>query len=138
MNGMEQAKLAIIIHGTSYDRVSYALTLAAMAAAQLKDVSLLFTYGAIRRLVKGCTDEVGEETPAWIQRDLPQGLKTGSMKRISEMITTVKGFGGKIFACSAAMTFHHIAPDAFLDEVDGVTGISTFLEGAEEGQILYV
>jgi len=135
---MEQAKLAIIIHGAAFDRVSYALTLAAMAAAQLKEVSVLFTYGAIRRLVKGCTDEVGEETPTWIQRALPQGLETGSMKRISEMITYVKGFGGKLFACSAAMTFHHIAPETLLDEVDGVTGISTFLEEAEGGQLLYV
>jgi peroxiredoxin family protein len=135
---MDQAKLAIILHSASYDRVSYALTLAAMAAAQFKEVSMLFTYGAIRRLVKGHTDEVGEETAAWIQRDLPLGLETGSMKRISEMITYVKGFGGKIFACSAAMTFHHITQDAFLDEVDGVTGISTFLEQAEGGQLLYV
>ncbi len=135
---MEQAKLAIIIHGAAYDRVSYALTLAAMAAAQLKEVSVLFTYGAIRRLVKGCTDEVGEETPVWIQRALPRGFETGSMKQISEMITYVKGFGGKIFACSAAMTFHLIAPETLLDEVDGVTGISTFLEEAEGGQLLYV
>jgi peroxiredoxin family protein len=135
---MDQAKLAIILHSASYDRVSYALTLAAMAAAQFKEVSVLFTYGAIRRLVKGHTDEVGEETVAWIQRDLPLGLETGSMKRISELITYVKGFGGKIFACSAAMTFHHIAHDAFLDEVDGVTGISAFLEQAEGGQLLYV
>ena len=135
---MSQAKVAIIIHSPSYDRVSYALTLAAMSAAQLKDVSVLFTYGAIRRLVKDKTDEVGDETDAWIRRDLPLGLEKGSIKKISEMISYLKGFGGKIYACSAAMTFHNIVKDTLVDEVDGVTGISTFLEQTDGAQMLYV
>ena len=135
---MSQAKVAIIVHSSSYDRVSYALTIAAMSAAQFKDVSMLFTYGAIRRLVKDRTDEVGDETDVWIQANLSLGLEKGSIKKISEMISYLKGFGGKIYACSAAMAFHNIVKDTLVDEVDGVTGISTFLEQTDGAQILYV
>ena len=135
---MSQAKVAIIVHNPSYDRVSYALTIAAMSAAQFKEVSMLFTYGAIRRLVRDQTDEVGDETDAWIRGDLQLGLEKGSIKKISEMISYLKGFGGKIYACSAAMTFHNITEDMLVDEVDGVTGISTFLEQTDGAQILYV
>lgn len=138
MNTMSQAKVAIIMHNPSYDRVSYALTLAAMSAAQLKDVSMLFTYGAIHRLVKDKTDEVGDETDTWIRRDISLGLEKGSIKKISEMISFFKGFGGKIYACSAAMNFHNIDKDTLIDEVDGVTGISTFLEQTDGAQMLYV
>jgi peroxiredoxin family protein len=109
-----------------------------MSAAQFKDVSMLFTYGAIRRLVRDKTDEVGDETDAWFRKDLQTGLEKGSIKKISEMISYLKGFGGKIYACSAAMTFHDIDKDTLIDEVDGVTGISTFLEQTDGAQMLYV
>ena len=61
---MSQAKVAIIVHSPSYDRVSYAPTIAAMSAAQFKEAFLLFTYGAIRCLVEDPTDEVGDATDA--------------------------------------------------------------------------
>ncbi|MCW4038566.1 MAG: hypothetical protein NWF13_07530 [Candidatus Bathyarchaeota archaeon] len=50
----------------------------------------------------------------------------------------MKGFDKKIYACSAAMTFHNIAKDMLVDEVDGVTGISTFLEQTEGAQMLFM
>jgi peroxiredoxin family protein len=54
------------------------------------------------------------------------------------MISYLKGFDGKTYECSAAMTFHNIAKDTLVDEVEGVTGISTFLEQTEGAQMLYM
>lgn len=135
---MEQGKVALIINSPSYDRVSYALSIAAMSAAHFKEVHVLFTYGAVNRLVNGRVDMVGEETEAWIREDVKKGLEEGSIQRISEMVSHLKGFGGKVYACVAALKFHNIAKDELIEEVDGVTGISTFLEETEGATILYI
>jgi len=130
--------LAIIINSSSYDRTYYALTIASLSAAQLQDVQVLFTYGAVRRLVKGWVDTIGDETERWIREDLEKGLKEGSIKKISEMITYLKGFGGKIYSCSAAIAFHNIKKDELIEEVDGIMGVMTFLEKTENSRLLYV
>lgn len=138
MSDMGQEKVAIIINSPSYDRVSYALSIAAMSAAHLKEVHVLFTYGAICRLIKGQTDKVGEETGEWIKKDIQRGLEKGSIKKISEMLSYLKGFGGRVFLCAAAMKFHNIAKEDLIEDVDEVTGISTFLETNEGATMLYI
>jgi len=135
---VEQAKVAIIINNPSFDRVSYALTIASTSAAHFKEVHVLFTYGAVRRLVKDRVDDVGEETDAWIRMDIESGVERGYIKRISEMISFLKGFSGKIYACSAAIAFHRITTNDLIDEVNEIIGISTFLEKTEGATMLYV
>lgn len=135
---MEQSKMALIINSPSFDRVSYALSIAAMSAAQMKEVYVLFTYGALRRLVKDQTDIVGNETDEWIRSDIITGLSNNSIHKISEMIFHLKGFGGRIYACTAAMTFHQLVKTDLIDEVDDTTGIATFLEITDGATILYV
>jgi peroxiredoxin family protein len=135
---MESTKVAMVINSPSYERVSYALSIAAISAAHLKEVHVLFTYGAVCRLAKGKTDDVGEETDAWIREDIINGLEKGSIQKITEMITHLKGFGGKIYACSAALTFHQLTQDNLIEETDEVTGISTFLDITEGASMLYI
>jgi len=135
---MEQTKVAIIINNSSFDRVSYALTVASTSAAHLKDVHVLFTYGAVLRLVKDRADDIGEETDAWIRKEIRLGLEKGHMKKVSEMINYLKGFGGKIYACSAAIAFHNIEINTLGESVDEIIGISSFLERTDGGTILYI
>ena len=135
---MTQTKLAIIINSPSYDRVSYALSIAAMSAAQFNEVHVLFTYGAVLRLVKGRVNVVSDETEAWIRKDVERGLENGTIKKISELISFLQGFGGKIYACVAAMQFHNITKDDLIDVIDERIGISTFLLKTEGAAITYV
>ena len=135
---MEQVKVAIIINNPSFDRVSYALNIASTSAAYFKEVHVLFTYGAVRRLVKDKADDVGEETDAWIRKDIEVGVEKGYIKRISEMISYLNGFSGKIYACSAAILFHRITKNDLIDEVDEIIGIATFLEKTEGATMLYI
>ena len=135
---MDPLKVAMIINSPSYDRVANALSIATISAAHLKEVHVLFTYGAVCRLIKGKTDDVGEETDAWIRDEIISGLEKGSIQKVTKMITHLKGFGGKIYACSAALTFHHLTQDDLIEEIDEVTGISTFLEKTENAEMLYI
>ena len=54
------------------------------------------------------------------------------------MIAHLKGFGGKIYACSAALTFHQLTQDDLIEETDEVTGISTFLDKTEGASMIYI
>lgn len=135
---MDQTKVALIINNSSFDRVSYALTIASTSAAHFKEVHVLFTYGAVLRLVKHRTDDIGEETDVWIRREIKLGLEEGHMKKISEMINYLKGFGGKIYACSAAIAFHHIAINDLVEAVDEIIGISSFLERTDGATMIYI
>ena len=126
-----QGRVALIINSASYDRVAYALTIASTSAAVGKEVHVLFTYGAILRLRKGKADEIGEETDTWIRECVTLGLVTGAIPKISELLDNLKKFGGKVYTCVSAMALHNIMEDELTEEVNGVIGITTFLEKAE-------
>jgi peroxiredoxin family protein len=135
---MQQEKVALIVNSASYDKVSYALSIANISAAHLKDVYVFFTYGAVLRLLKDRVDEVGEETDAWLRESVRKGLEKGTMPRISELLSFSKGFGVKVYACSGATAFHDIRKEE-MPLVDEVMGISEFLEKVEGASIvLYV
>ncbi len=132
-------KVAVIINSASYDRVAYALTIASTTAAVGREAHVLFTYGAILRLVKGKADEVKEETNAWIREAVTLGIVTGAIPKISELLRNLKEFGGKVYACVSAMALHNITETELTEEVDEVTGITTFLDKVEgASSTLYV
>lgn len=90
------------------------------------------------RLRTGKADELGEETDKWMLEPIKKGLENGTIPRISEMLSFSKGFGVKIFACSAAKAFHNI-PEEELLKTDGIIGISEFLEKIQgPSTILYI
>ena len=131
-------KVALIVNSGSFERVSFALTVAAMYAALGREVYTLFTYGALFRLIKGRTDEVGEETSPTLRQKIKEGLEKGSIRSISDGINELKRFGGRIYACVAAMSFYDVIRDELIDEVDGVMGIAAFLEATRGAQLLYI
>jgi len=135
---MGQDKVALIVNSASYDKVSYALSIANISAAHLKDVCVFFTYGAILRLLKDRADEIGEETDAWLREPIKKGLEKGTMPRVSEMLSFAKGFGVKIYACSGATAFHNITKEEMplADEIMGISGFLERVEGAS--MVLYV
>jgi len=132
-------KVALIMNSASYDRVAYGLAIAVASATLDNEVHVLFTYGAVTRLVKGRTDRVEEETDAWIREAVKVGLVAGSIQKISDLLKDLRKLGGKIYACVSAMAFHDIRKDELIEEVDNITGIAAFL-GMTKGAttVLYV
>jgi peroxiredoxin family protein len=118
----------------------YALTIASTSAVLGKKVHVLFTYGGLIRLKKGCTDRVKDETDAWVRKTIKTQLQKGNIRKISELLTELRKFGGKIYACPAAMAFHNTTADELIEEVHEVRGITAFLEEAAKNasMALYV
>lgn len=135
---MSQKTLALIINSAAYDRVAYALSIAAVSAAQFTQVHVLFTYGAIIRLTKDHMDTIGNETESWLRTHVQKGRESKTIPLISEMISHLKDFGGKIYACTAAMTLHKISQEDLIDEVDDALGIASFLQRTESADLVYI
>jgi peroxiredoxin family protein len=132
-------RLAFILNTASYERVAFALGVAAAAAAVGKNVCLLFGNCAVVRLKRGLTDEVGEETGGWIRGRIRSGIGKGSVSRISEMLADLKKLGAKVYACPAAMDLHNIVFDELVEEVDEVRSLVRFVsEDIENGAVIYV
>ena len=131
-------KIGLIINTASYERVAYALSFASICAATGIEAHVLFSYGAILRLVKGDSDFLGDETPEWIRETLKRGLEKGNIQRISDLIRDFMRFGGRIYACVGAMALHNLVKDDLLDGVK-VASITSFLENVEDADfLLYV
>ncbi len=135
----EKGKVAIILHSGSYDRVSYAISIASTALALGMDAHMLFTYGGLKRLAKNHIDNLGEETSEDIRQIVARGLALGHIESISTLLKDAKRMGLKVYACVAAMAALNIARGELVDEVDRSIGLATFLELARDASItLYI
>lgn len=131
---MEEAKkarrLCIFLHSGSYDRVYQALSISTVFLATGGEVHVFWSYGALKRLAKGRTDDIvieGESAP--FKDEIAKNLKRGTIDKISEMLNTAKKFGRfKIYACTASMAVLNIARDELIDAVDSSMGLVSFLE----------
>ncbi|GBC75492.1 hypothetical protein HRbin06_00810 [archaeon HR06] len=128
-------KLSLILHSYSYDRVHYGLSIALTGLAMGMEVHVLFTYGALKRLVKGRTDILGEGE---MEERIEKALKKGAISSIKDTISNAKKMGLKIYACVAAMSLLNIARDELIEEVDEVISLSRFLDLAKDSLVLYI
>jgi peroxiredoxin family protein len=132
---LNKARVTIILHSSSYDRASYALSLAMTALTMDAEVYMFLTYGGLRRFTKSCFESLGEETDAELRDVMTRGLKSGVIKPLAEQLTEAKKLGIKIYACSGIMAHMNIARSELRPEVDEVTGSSTFLNLARKAVI---
>ncbi len=131
-------RLCIFLHSGSYDRVYQAVSITNVVLAMGGEVHIFFSYGALKRLIKGKTDELQEEEPFRVE--LEKNINRGTIDSISEMLTTAKRFGRvKLYACTASMAVLNIARDELVDLVDCSMGLVSFLELVKGAQhALYI
>jgi len=108
-------KKAFIINTASYERVAYALSIAATSATLGEKVSVLFGYGGVLRLKKDYVDTIGEETDKQLRRILSESAEKGGLLKISETIRLLRYFGGKIYVCPTAMALHNLTRNDLID-----------------------
>ncbi len=130
-------RLCIFLHSGSYDRVYHALSICNVVLAMGGEVRIFFSYGALKRLVKGNTDKVAiEGEPAPFREEIEKNLERGTFDSISEMLSTAKRFGDiKLYACTASMAVLNIARNELVDLVDESMGLVAFMDivkGADE------
>ncbi len=131
-------RLCIFLHSGSYDRVYQAVSITNVTLAMGGEVHIFFSYGALKRLVKGRTDELQADEP--FREEIEKNIKRGTIDSISEMLATAKRFGRlNIYACTASMAVLNIARDELVELVDCSMGLVSFLDLVKEAQhALYI
>lgn len=128
-------RVAIILHDGSYDRCSYALSLAVAALAVGLEVHMLLTYGGLRRFTVGHLEDLDEETPAQLRGAIDRGLGSGGIKPLEDQLSDAKRLGLRLYACPSAMSNLNIIRSDLLPEIDEVMGLATFLKFARSASI---
>lgn len=134
-------RYCIFLHSGSYDRVFQAMSITNVVLATGGEVHIFFSYGALKRLVKGNTDKVViEGEAASFKEEIEKNLNRGTLDSISEMIDVAKRFGRlKIYACTGSMAVLNIARNELIDAVDCSMGLVAFLQLVKESdQTLYI
>jgi len=121
-------RVTIILHSGSYDRASYALSIALVALASGMEVHMLLTFEGLRRFTRGHLAEIGDETSPNVSTNIERGLESGGIEPLEIQLANAKKLGLKLYACPNAMAGLNIALGNLLDEVDNVMGLAAFLE----------
>jgi peroxiredoxin family protein len=121
-------KVILILHNGDWDRVYYGLSIAVAALSSGKEVHALFTFGALKRLVKGHADDLSTQTSEEIQGIVQKGPLQGKIPSIAEMLQTAGHLGLKMYACPAAMSVLGLSKEQLIPGVDTEMGLVGFLE----------
>ena len=116
----------MVINSGDYQRVSYALSMAKVAAALEMEVHMLFTFGGLKRLIKDNSDELGNISDNDIRDNIIKALEKGSIAKLSDDLLDVKRSGVKIYACVSSMNILNITKEKLIEDVK-LMGLSEFL-----------
>ena len=128
-------RVTIVLHSGSYDRASYALTLALVTLASGMEVHMLLTFEGLRRFTKEHIADIGEETSPGLRTNIEQGLEWGVIQSLENQLSEAKKLGLKLYACPNAMAGLNIGLSDLLEEVDDVLGLAAFLQLARSAAI---
>jgi len=120
--------VTIILHSGSYDRASYALTIALVALSSGMEVHMLLSFEGLKRFTRGHLADIGEETSKNLKTNIELGLQSGAIQPLETQLADVKKLGLKLYACPNAMAALNIRLSDLLDEVDNIMGLAAFLE----------
>ena len=135
MNIEDRGEITIILHSGSYDRASYALTLALVALATGMEAHMLLTHGGLRRFTLGHLEEMGDETSPQAKKDTEFGLMTGALNPLEKQLADAKELGMKLYACTGIMAAFNIRRGDLLPEVDEDIGLGIFLKIAQTASV---
>jgi len=139
-------KLSIVVYDHHYDKVHYALVMAAAAAAIGRPVTVFFTMGACGAI--RATDENG--APAWTTMPLSDEDATGierdnfykrtGIATMEELIEACIAFGVRFLVCEMGLRAKGLEQTALRSDMDiEHSGVVTFLNDAsKDGAVVLI
>jgi peroxiredoxin family protein len=133
--------LSLVVFSGAFERVHYALVLAAGALASNRAVTLFFTMGAARALLApdGWT-RLTTETPGASPQSLEAGFAQKGVATFEELLAAAVALGARFMVCE--MGLKAMGLDAHLLRADVPIqsgGVVTFLaEASKDGAMLFI
>jgi len=139
-------KISIIIYDHHFDKVHYALVVAAAAAAIGKSVTLFFTMGATQALLEEDPNALAawakmplsDEDGRGLERD--QSYKDKGVAHFEELLQACAALGTKFMVCEMGLQAKDIKNTPLRTDLPiEVSGVVTFLNDASSsGVILFI
>lgn len=128
---MSVDKLSLVVFSGDFDRVHYALAMAAAAAATNRPVTLFFTMGAARALVDWRT------LPGAVADD---DLRAKGLAGFDELLDACVALGATIMVCEMGLKALGIDPASLRTDLPVTPGgIVTFLaDASKDGGMLFL
>lgn len=134
---MERKGLGIIFHSDSYDRVCHGLSIALAGLALGREVKLFFSYDSLRYLGKDTL--LHSDGNKEIEKDNGgDSVEKENAHKIRGLIVQVKAMGAECHLCSGSMKRLNITRNEIMEEVDNIIGITAFLTGTVNYQLLFI
>jgi peroxiredoxin family protein len=137
--------LSLVVFSGAFDRVHYALAIAAAALASGRPVTLFFAMGATRALERPdaegrpgwarLTSAAGEPSPT----ESDAAFRAKGLAGFEDLLSACVALGAKAMVCEMGLRALDLAPDALRADVPiQPGGLVTFLAEAETGAMLFV
>ena len=132
-------KLAIIVQGSSYNKLHLMTTLVATAVAMQGEAHLFLTYDALLRYVSGTLDEAKPSLEdGKMNKIYQEGIEDGRIPSITDLLRQAREMGVvKIYGCSQSTALLRL-DSKLTEKLDGVIGYTTFLISALDAKLVVI
>ncbi len=132
-------KISMIVFSGTDDKLIPVGVISQAAAALGYEVQVFFTGWAMFKLLKEPMPEVWPKEFEQMVPKLKEGMAKIKAPTWKDMLKQAKQMGAKVYVCSmmaeaAGLKKEHFDPSL----VDDVVGVTTFLENAKGGQVLFI
>lgn len=132
-------KISMIVFSGTDDKLIPVGVISQAAAALGYEVQVFFTGWAMFKLLKEPMPEVWPKEFEQMVPRLKEGMARIKAPTWKDMLKQAKQMGAKVYVCSmmaeaAGLKKEHFDPSL----VDDVVGVTTFLENAKGGQVLFI
>ena len=132
------SKLSIVVFSGTIDKLLSVGVLSQAAAAMGTEVRLFVTFWRLLGFTKGEKKMILPKEFENMGPALMEGMKREKVSSWYDMVKEAKEFGAKVYACSMACGVMNIKKEDLDPIVDDMVGAATFLQEAEDGQMLFI
>ena len=138
IDNMNKNSVCIFAESGEYVKFHNLLSITMAAIANDMDVSIFFSYSALERLKKDRINNTVFDDER-LKKKFIKSINSKKIQNIEQMIKTLKETElVKFYACSASLSIMEIEMDELFG-IDGIMGLSTFLNKVEKASIvLYI
>ena len=135
---MGNNSVCIFAESGEYVKFHNMLAITMASVANDIEVSIFFSYSALEKLKKEKINEMSFENSE-LKNKFSDAINSNKIQNIEQMIKTLRETGlVKFYVCSASLSIMNINENDLV-VVDGIMGLSTFLNKAENASIvLYI
>ena len=135
---MGNNSVCIFAESGEYVKFHNMLSITMASVANDMEVNIFFSYSALEKLKKEKINDMSFENNE-LKNKFKESIYSNKIQNIEQMIETLKETGlVKFYVCSASLNIMKINENDLL-VVDGIMGLSTFLNKAENASIvLYI